>query len=135
MFKKLVPVVALALLAGPVVAADAPATAPAAEQPAAPAKSHHKKHSKKSAKSAASKTDAPARSEEHTSELQSQSNIVCRLLLEKKKRHDLKIARIAYVQKLSERHNDDTTWLNTGNCDLRDSDTVTSHAGLAERYV
>src|SRR2546430_11910988 len=29
-----------------------------------------------------------ARSEEHTSELQSQSNIVCRLLLEKKKKHD-----------------------------------------------
>src|SRR2546427_3640165 len=28
------------------------------------------------------------RSEEHTSELQSQSNLVCRLLLEKKKRHD-----------------------------------------------
>src|SRR2546430_7140598 len=28
-----------------------------------------------------------ARSEEHTSELQSQSNIVCRLLLEKKKKH------------------------------------------------
>src|SRR2546430_12313811 len=28
----------------------------------------------------------PARSEEHTSELQSQSNLVCRLLLEKKKR-------------------------------------------------
>src|SRR3989475_1485620 len=27
------------------------------------------------------------RSEEHTSELQSQSNIVCRLLLEKKKKH------------------------------------------------
>src|SRR2546430_13179052 len=32
-------------------------------------------------------SDQPAlRSEEHTSELQSQSNIVCRLLLEKKKR-------------------------------------------------
>src|SRR2546427_6952659 len=34
--------------------------------------------------------DAPAdtrRSEEHTSELQSQSNIVCRLLLEKKKKN------------------------------------------------
>src|SRR2546430_8971526 len=31
------------------------------------------------------RTDA-ARSEEHTSELQSQSNIVCRLLLEKKKK-------------------------------------------------
>src|SRR5256886_3895049 len=28
------------------------------------------------------------RSEEHTSELQSQSNLVCRLLLEKKKGHD-----------------------------------------------
>src|SRR2546427_6990905 len=30
-------------------------------------------------------TRVPARSEEHTSELQSQSNLVCRLLLEKKK--------------------------------------------------
>src|SRR2546430_5182322 len=30
-----------------------------------------------------------ARSEEHTSELQSQSNLVCRLLLEKKKSRDL----------------------------------------------
>src|SRR2546430_12205076 len=30
-------------------------------------------------------TDAGLRSEEHTSELQSQSNLVCRLLLEKKK--------------------------------------------------
>src|SRR2546430_8933411 len=29
------------------------------------------------------------RSEEHTSELQSQSNLVCRLLLEKKKQHAL----------------------------------------------
>src|SRR2546430_12120745 len=31
---------------------------------------------------------AAQRSEEHTSELQSQSNLVCRLLLEKKKRRD-----------------------------------------------
>src|SRR2546430_7670032 len=31
------------------------------------------------------------RSEEHTSELQSQSNLVCRLLLEKKKRSTLQI--------------------------------------------
>src|SRR2546427_1731783 len=30
----------------------------------------------------------PTRSEEHTSELQSQSNLVCRLLLEKKKKDD-----------------------------------------------
>src|SRR2546430_13378375 len=31
------------------------------------------------------------RSEEHTSELQSQSNLVCRLLLEKKKNHYLEL--------------------------------------------
>src|SRR5690606_41626232 len=31
---------------------------------------------------------AGARSEEHTSELQSRENLVCRLLLEKKKKHD-----------------------------------------------
>src|SRR5688572_32208917 len=31
--------------------------------------------------------ERPARSEEHTSELQSQSNLVCRLLLEKKKKN------------------------------------------------
>src|SRR2546430_13582149 len=38
---------------------------------------------------AAAVAQAPARirSEEHTSELQSQSNLVCRLLLEKKKSH------------------------------------------------
>src|SRR2546430_8163347 len=33
------------------------------------------------------KLSKPERSEEHTSELQSQSNLVCRLLLEKKKTH------------------------------------------------
>src|SRR2546430_13204914 len=32
----------------------------------------------------------PDRSEEHTSELQSQSNLVCRLLLEKKKKKQLR---------------------------------------------
>src|SRR2546430_11687349 len=32
-----------------------------------------------------------SRSEEHTSELQSQSNIVCRLLLEKKKQEDANV--------------------------------------------
>src|SRR5688572_32500554 len=35
------------------------------------------------------KTDCTVRSEEHTSELQSQSNLVCRLLLEKKKKKQL----------------------------------------------
>src|SRR2546427_107974 len=39
-----------------------------------------------------------ARSEEHTSELQSQSNLVCRLLLEKKKNdnsHDIRLDRLS----------------------------------------
>src|SRR5205085_11572686 len=36
----------------------------------------------------------PNRSEEHTSELQSQSNIVCRLLLEKKKKTETKSTRL-----------------------------------------
>src|SRR2546427_8379240 len=35
-----------------------------------------------------------ARSEEHTSELQSQSNLVCRLLLEKKKKKKMMICNI-----------------------------------------
>src|SRR2546430_5914960 len=39
------------------------------------------------ASKSASASRAASRSEEHTSELQSQSNLVCRLLLEKKK-HD-----------------------------------------------
>src|SRR2546430_2780414 len=38
-------------------------------------------------KSEFEKSTKIARSEEHTSELQSQSNLVCRLLLEKKKKH------------------------------------------------
>src|SRR2546430_5881202 len=39
-----------------------------------------------------------ARSEEHTSELQSQSNLVCRLLLEKKKEDSLYAASLATKQ-------------------------------------
>src|SRR2546427_8272997 len=35
----------------------------------------------------------PMRSEEHTSELQSQSNLVCRLLLEKKKKNENEMSR------------------------------------------
>src|SRR5688572_30980353 len=38
----------------------------------------------------AADTDCLTRSEEHTSELQSQSNLVCRLLLEKKKKKKIK---------------------------------------------
>src|SRR6266478_6951287 len=40
----------------------------------------------------------PGRSEEHTSELQSQSNLVCRLLLEKKKQQNKKL----FTSKFSE---------------------------------
>src|SRR2546430_3715048 len=42
---------------------------------------------------------ADRRSEEHTSELQSQSNLVCRLLLEKKKNH--KLSRSCFVEELT----------------------------------
>src|SRR5438270_8714699 len=38
-----------------------------------------------------SELEPEARSEEHTSELQSQSNLVCRLLLEKKKKNKQRI--------------------------------------------
>src|SRR2546430_2464640 len=39
-----------------------------------------------------------ARSEEHTSELQSQSNIVCRLLLEKKKTLECTLVSLAHLR-------------------------------------
>jgi hypothetical protein len=70
MFKKLVPVVALALLAGPVFAADAPATAPAGDQSSAASSKHHKKghsssssssHSKHNKKSTTDSSTAPAK--------------------------------------------------------------------------
>src|SRR2546430_13720032 len=40
------------------------------------------------------------RSEEHTSELQSQSNLVCRLLLEKKKNRSVKLSRDPPIARL-----------------------------------
>src|SRR2546430_6600935 len=50
-------------------------------------------------------SEDPDRSEEHTSELQSQSNLVCRLLLEKKKQYRVTFAqaRITLLYILSER--------------------------------
>src|SRR2546427_8420715 len=45
-----------------------------------------------------------ARSEEHTSELQSQSNLVCRLLLEKKKKN-IRLNRVAEYTKHNENSN------------------------------
>src|SRR2546428_5047166 len=41
----------------------------------------------------------PPRSEEHTSELQSRSDLVCRLLLEKKKRYEI-LRRQTYIRLL-----------------------------------
>src|SRR2546422_4175493 len=52
-----------------------------------PTRMVHKKFSGCSRKSC--RTLAEARSEEHTSELQSRLHLVCRLLLEKKKRYEL----------------------------------------------
>src|SRR2546427_4005206 len=45
------------------------------------------------------------RSEEHTSELQSQSNLVCRLLLEKKKKKKRKHTKYTRRQKNTEQQN------------------------------
>src|SRR5216683_5830327 len=44
-----------------------------------------------------------ARSEEHTSELQSRSDLVCRLLLEKKKKHVFRIPLIKKIKKQKNR--------------------------------
>src|SRR2546430_1017689 len=55
--------------------------------------------SEDSRRTASVRRASPApRSEEHTSELQSQSNLVCRLLLEKKKRDGQYVRRAAYAQ-------------------------------------
>src|SRR2546430_10042172 len=50
-----------------------------------------------------------ARSEEHTSELQSQSNLVCRLLLEKKKEHSS--TRTAAYGSSQRRRSTQSVWL------------------------
>src|SRR2546430_6081799 len=45
-----------------------------------------------------STNSVPSRSEEHTSELQSQSNLVCRLLLEKKKQQTCYVSKYQSYQ-------------------------------------
>src|SRR2546427_5633721 len=47
---------------------------------------------------------AAGRSEEHTSELQSQSNLVCRLLLEKKKKNKTSQTRYRWTQTKYQAH-------------------------------
>src|SRR2546430_5473994 len=51
------------------------------------------------------------RSEEHTSELQSQSNLVCRLLLEKKKKKEHLHTRLCLITSREECHGDSRTVL------------------------
>jgi hypothetical protein len=61
MFKKLVPVIALALIAGPVFAADTPASSGDQSSSSSTAKSsHHKKHGKKSTGKSDSSKDSSA---------------------------------------------------------------------------
>src|SRR2546430_9266515 len=50
------------------------------------------------------------RSEEHTSELQSQSNLVCRLLLEKKKTTGMRRSPYAYTRRTPLRHDRLNAW-------------------------
>src|SRR2546430_6565133 len=64
-----------------------------------------------------------ARSEEHTSELQSQSNLVCRLLLEKKKKNKRYITRLL--------HNEHTTHRYRHTADCTHLHKQTSHATFA----
>jgi hypothetical protein len=59
MFKKLIPVIALALIAGPVLAADPPPAGGDAATPAAKSSHHKSKHHKK-AKQTGSSTDSTA---------------------------------------------------------------------------
>src|SRR5256712_8991220 len=51
----------------------------------------------------------PARSEEHTSELQSRSDLVCRLLLEKKKKNNISHTKSKINVKIKQKPQDHTT--------------------------
>src|SRR5437588_3838271 len=53
-------------------------------------------------------TEGGLRSEEHTSELQSHSDLVCRLLLEKKKKYKTKRTTLSSVATLTTSKNDNT---------------------------
>src|SRR5256885_5701457 len=55
--------------------------------------------------SVAVRTDGEKRSEEHTSELQSPCNLVCRLLLEKKKKNTTPVLSIYYLLSKISIHN------------------------------
>src|SRR2546428_5217007 len=67
---------------------------------AGPADPGHRHFADQSRAAATGPRLALARSEEHTSELQSRSDLVCRLLLEKKKKskHRTRLSRSSYLQ-------------------------------------
>src|SRR2546427_5764164 len=60
-------------------------------------RSHHAEGADQRQRHGKARYQRGRRSEEHTSELQSQSNLVCRLLLEKKKKLDTKILTDGHV--------------------------------------
>src|SRR2546423_4234841 len=66
----------------------------------APARAARRSSRHQAAESEADRTraDHPARSEEHTSELQSLAYLVCRLLLEKKKKNRMTFTNIKHAQ-------------------------------------
>src|SRR5256886_2979239 len=77
-----------------------------------------------------------ARSEEHTSELQSQSNLVCRLLLEKKKaqRHRLSVGDVRGMTE----PDPDSMWARTGWHDvpgLADITAAVLHVSVVDMAV
>src|SRR2546430_7744642 len=68
-------------------------------EPAARLRRRRAGHGADRARAARAPSRLRCRSEEHTSELQSQSNIVCRLLLEKKKLSILSTVSLPYKQR------------------------------------
>src|SRR5436190_6124773 len=63
-----------------------PTRSPADQQPSQGARAQRRRHRGRGTASLRGRADDAFRSEEHTSELQSHSDLVCRLLLEKKKK-------------------------------------------------
>src|SRR5688572_32530640 len=66
-----------------------------------------------SARVAPATTSSTSRSEEHTSELQSQSNLVCRLLLEKKKKKHFNLHACSFFTSNYTQHRKLTHWHST----------------------
>src|SRR3989442_9315169 len=75
-----------------------PARRPHAERGLALARGHREQHLARHGRDVGHDHDREDRSEEHTSELQSRPHLVCRLLLEKKKKKHKKTSRpIVYI--------------------------------------